>query len=93
MRKEDFMPLCAPDNRAKSWSSEHCHSWTIKDVDTCKLCFWANPTNYTQVETRPERRLTLIFQGKEVEQYDHLKELADPKGKLIQRVAIEVLDL
>lgn len=70
---EDFMPLCPSDNRAKSWSCEHCPNWTIRHAETCERCFWAHPEDYTHVETRPERRLTVTFQGNDVASYDDLK--------------------
>lgn len=68
----DFMPLCASDNRAKSWSCEHCPNRITKDISTCESCFWAHPENYTHVETRPERRVTITFQGEDVLKYDEI---------------------
>ncbi|MFF0423747.1 HNH endonuclease signature motif containing protein [Streptomyces sp. NPDC004520] len=78
--QEDFMPLCASDNRAKSWSCENCPNWELKDEDTCRSCFWASPENYTHVSTRPERRINLLFQGDEVEIFDALKNAAANEG-------------
>ena len=69
----DFMPLCAPDNRSKSWSCEHCPNWSVKDVSVCASCFWAHPEGYSHVETRPERRLSIIFQGPDTTIYDGLQ--------------------
>ncbi|WOI85982.1 HNH endonuclease signature motif containing protein [Rhodococcus qingshengii] len=64
---EDFMPLCASDNRAKSWSCEHCVNWDKRDVEMCETCFWAHPESYEHVEGRRERRINLTFQGDEVD--------------------------
>lgn len=77
MDQHDYMPLCAADNRAKSWSCEHCPNWEWRREDVCQGCFWAHPENYEHVETRPERRLTLTFQGGEVETYDSLDRAAN----------------
>jgi hypothetical protein len=81
---ETYQPLCASDNRAKSWSCEHCPNWTIRDVDTCKGCFWASPETYSHVETRPERRLTLTFQGASADRYDDMHIQASLAGLSIQ---------
>lgn len=80
MVEEDFMPICASDNRAKSWSCEHCPNWETKDAETCKSCFWAHPENYSHVEMRPERRINLTFQGDEAEIADALKAYAVEAG-------------
>ncbi|WIE74497.1 HNH endonuclease signature motif containing protein [Curtobacterium sp. MCSS17_007] len=91
MLLEDFMPLCAPDNRAKSWSCEHCPNWTIRDASACERCFWAHPDDYTHVELRAERRLNLVFQETEVQTYDDVRERASAEGKSVQQVAKEAL--
>ncbi|MCO4274279.1 hypothetical protein NG701_07530 [Pseudarthrobacter sp. HLT3-5] len=80
----DYMPLCASDNRSKSWSCEHCPNWETKDVDTCRTCFWAYPENYSHVAMKPERRLTVTFQGDETDAYDRLKADADRSGTPIE---------
>jgi hypothetical protein len=76
----DFMPLCASDNRAKSWSCEHCDNWTDRNPATCKSCFWASPDNYLHVAGREERRLNLTFQNAEIATYEKLKDQADKAG-------------
>jgi hypothetical protein len=84
---EDYLPLCASDNRSKSWSCEHCPNWVIRDPETCKTCFWAFPENYEHIETRPERRISLVFQGGEAVVADCLKEEAQDLGISIQQLA------
>lgn len=84
---EDFMPLCASDNRAKSWSCEHCENFVIKDIDTCVSCFWAHPEQYSHVAMRNERRINLTFQGDEVEVVDHLKSKAESVGLSVEQLA------
>ena len=69
---EAFMPLCGSDNRAKSMSCETCPNWLTKSVHTCETCYWHDPDDYRHTATLPERRLTLTFQGDQVEIYDQL---------------------
>jgi hypothetical protein len=76
----DFMPLCASDNRAKSWSCEHCDNWTDRNPTMCKSCFWASPDNYLHVAGREERRLNLTFQNADIATYEKLKDQADRAG-------------
>lgn len=64
-RVENYMPLCGPDNRAKSYECEHCPNWLVMDPDVCLSCYWAYPEDYQHVAMRPERRMTLVFQGDE----------------------------
>lgn len=88
---DTYQPLCASDNRAKSWSCEHCPNWTVRDVDTCKSCFWAHPESYTHVETRPERRLNLIFQGAGTRLYDDVQERAIQGGQTLEEYVKDAL--
>lgn len=87
----DFMPLCASDNRAKSWSCEHCANWTARDVDMCETCFWAHPEGYEHVAGSAERRLSLTFQGDDVAVYDRLADEAADTGQSVPAVAIKRL--
>lgn len=88
---ETYQPLCAPDNRAKSWSCEHCPNWTTRDVEVCKSCFWARPEGYSHVETRPERRITITFQGNDVLEYEKLRAVAETENKTVTQLARDVL--
>ncbi|MBO1267077.1 HNH endonuclease signature motif containing protein [Arthrobacter cavernae] len=91
MAYEDFMPLCGSDNMAKGQSCKVCPNWTIKDVGTCEGCYWAHPENYSHVATRPERRLTVTFQGVETISYDKLKVTAGETGVDVEELAKTVL--
>jgi len=72
-----FMLLCGSCNRAKSWSCEHCPNVIgKKDVDLCKQCYWANPTEYSHVATQLFRQLNLTWKGKEVTAFKKIKLLA-----------------
>lgn len=69
----DFMPLCGSDNRAKSMSCENCPNWTIRNVETCRSCYWHDPEAYSHVATVEERRLTITARHGDVAIIDSLK--------------------
>lgn len=77
---QDFMPLCGSDNRAKSWTCEHCPNWTLKDPNMCRTCYWASPDAYEHIAGVPERRLGLAMQGEDVPMFDRIRELAAEDG-------------
>jgi hypothetical protein len=70
----DWQPLCAADNRGKSWSCEHCENWTTRDPAMCKSCFWCHPEGeYSHVAGQQIRRLDISWTGDaEVTSYDRL---------------------
>ncbi len=72
----DFMLLCGPCNRAKSWSCQHCPNWTTKSLDICRSCYWCHPNQYTHIALQEVRRLHLIWQGEEIAIYEQLEQLA-----------------
>jgi len=75
---EDYMLLCSSCNRAKSWSCEHCQNWReARNLNTCSECYWATPENYRHIAMRDIRRLDLVWQEKEVNEYEHMKQMAD----------------
>jgi len=62
----EFMLLDASSQRAKSWSCEQCDNFKkLKKEATCRKCFWAFPENYEHVAMKPERRLVLVWSGKD----------------------------
>lgn len=66
-----FMLLCGSCNRAKSWSCEHCVNWNEqKDSTICTSCYWASPEKYDHVAMFPERRMEVVWTGREIENYD-----------------------
>lgn len=82
---DDYMLLCATCNRAKSWSCEQCKNWLEdRDPTMCATCYWAQPTAYTHVAMQPERRLTLIWQAADVEQYNQLRRAAEAANETLQ---------
>jgi len=80
----DFMLLSGSANRAKSWACEHCENWqTLSNEKICLCCYWAYPEDYSHVGMRQVRRADLIWQGKEVEQYERLRSDAKQSGDTI----------
>lgn len=89
----DFMLLCGSANRAKSWSCEHCENWqTLKKKEICLSCYWAYPENYSHVSMRQVRRVDLIWQDKEVEQYERLKSDAKASKQTIPEFVKELIE-
>jgi hypothetical protein len=79
----DYMPLCGTDQRAKSWSCEHCPNFTAGDPEVCDGCYWANPREYSHVATQQERRVDITWQGSEVAAYDDLRERANASSTTV----------
>ena len=78
---DDFMLICASCNRAKSWSCEHCQNWlAYKKPATCKTCYWASPRQYTHIAMAKIRRLDVVWQEKETEDYHRIKLAAKAAG-------------
>lgn len=85
---ETVMLLCRVDNRAKSWTCEHCPNWTEKDAEVCTRCYWSHPEGpYEHVAEVPERRLSVIWQGNdETKQYDEALVAAQADGETLQQL-------
>ena len=83
-KPDDFMLLSGSANRAKSWACEHCENWlTLRKREICLCCYWAYPQKYSHVGMQQVRRADLIWQGKEIEQYERLKSDAKESGHTI----------
>lgn len=80
---DDYMPLCGPDNRAKSFECERCPNWTEMRVETCEGCYWAHPEDYVHVATRPERREVVVWTGSEVRAWEKLRRAAAKAGSSV----------
>lgn len=93
LNPDDFMLLSGSANRAKSWSCEYCENWqTLKKKEICLSCYWAYPEDYSHVAMRQVRRADLIWQGKEVEQYERLKKDAKESGQTIPGFVKEIIE-
>lgn len=72
-----YMLVCSSANRKKSHSCENCDNWTAKDIEVCKECYWAFPdSDYTHVAMKPERRIDILWQEEDVDEYDALAQEA-----------------
>lgn len=93
LNPDDFMLLSGSANRAKSWSCEHCDNWqTLKKKEICLSCYWAYPEDYAHVAMRQVRRVDLIWQNKEVEQYERLKRDAKVSGQTIPEFIKKIIE-
>jgi hypothetical protein len=76
-----YMLVCGSDNRAKSWSCEHCQNWTrIKDPNLCRGCMWASPDDYSHIALEQRRSLVISWQADDVARYDELAAAAEAAG-------------
>ena len=93
LNPNDFTLLSGSANRAKSWSCEHCKNWlTLKKREICLSCYWAYPEDYSHVAMRQIRRLDLLWQNKEVKQYEKLKTDAKKSGQTIPEFVKQIIE-
>jgi len=77
--------LSGQAQRQKSWACEHCDNLLIlKDLPTCRTCYWAYPESFTHVALKLERRIDLSFSGSDVDVYKVLEDRAKLSGSTIQ---------
>lgn len=89
---DDFMPVSAAMNRAKSWECEACPNWITRDAGTCRTCYWAHPEGpYDHVATRSIRRLDLVWTESEVTDFERLHSEADSRGLEIRDAAKRII--
>lgn len=92
---ENFMPVSAAMNRAKSWECEACPNWEERVVEVCESCYWAIPDrSYQHVATIPVRRLDITWQGEnEIIEFDHLLQMSQDEeldmAALIKKMIME----
>ena len=71
-------------NRKKSWDCEHCKNWTtIRDLKICRTCYWASPDRYSHVAMLPERRIDIVWTGKEVKSFEAIEASARRAGRSV----------
>lgn len=88
----DYMLIDASNQRAKSWSCEHCANFLeIHDPGICRRCFWAWPEDYDHVAMEQERRLVITWQGDVVDDFDRLKARAEADGVEVRDLAKRLL--
>jgi hypothetical protein len=87
MQNRPFQILDGSCNRKKSWACEHCENWLmIKDLQICRTCYWAEPTNYTHVAMQQERRVDLIWIGNDVKDFERIESESREKGKTVPQL-------
>jgi hypothetical protein len=85
LNPDEFMLLCRSCNRAKSWTCEHCDNWkTIKNAAVCTSCLFGSPNRYEHIAMKQMRRLTLVWEGKDVQDYDSLEKEGSERGQHIR---------
>jgi hypothetical protein len=93
LNPDDFMLLSGSANRAKSWSCEHCENWlTSRRKEICLSCYWAFPENYSHVALCEVRRVDLIWQGDEVNQFQQLSKEAKALGQTIPDFVKQIIE-
>lgn len=82
--KEPFQILCGSCNRKKSWACEHCQNrLELCNPDTCRDCYWAEPTAYSHVAMQQQRRADLIWIGDEVKDFERLRRAAKQHNRSV----------
>ncbi len=88
----EYMPLCGSCNRAKSWSCEHCHNWGHKkDPTICGTCYWASPDDYNHIAMKQIRRIDIVWQHKEVRDFEAVAQAAAETGEPMPEFVKQVL--
>lgn len=73
-----FMLICGSCQRSKSWTCEHCQNWfDPKLSEICHSCYWANPTAYSHIAMRDQKRVEIVWSGEEIKDYERLRRNAD----------------
>jgi len=91
---EDFMLVCGPCNRAKSWSCEHCANRQSRGLraSVCRSCYWARPGRYTHVATTQQKQTVLTWTGKEgLNNWRRLAKAAKANGLSLADYILELL--
>lgn len=90
--QDTVMLLCQSDNRAKSWTCEHCPNWKLRDRSVCQTCYWSHPDgDYRHIAMEQQRRLTIVWQGDETDTYEELNKRASVLEESLQQYIKELL--
>lgn len=73
---DGYQLLCRSANRDKSWFCEHCPNWETRDEQVCKTCYWAYPESYSHVATRQIRRLDILWNQNEIDDFEDVRQRA-----------------
>ena len=91
---DNYQLVCGHCNRIKAEAiNRECTKTCFKthDMNIIKSCYWYDPTNYTHVCGKRERRLSLMFVGEETKLYDKLVKVARKENKTAQEVIKELI--
>lgn len=89
---QPYMLLCGSCNRAKSWSCEHCPNQTEhNNLTLCKKCYWATPDNYEHIALQPIRRLDVVWNEDEIDDYQRLLQQAQNRNIPLPDFVKEIL--
>lgn len=87
-----FMVLCGSCNRTKSWSCEHCPNWTAShDRSVCRTCYWSGDSEYTHIATEQQRRVDVVWQPDEINDYEELRKRAEVARQAVPEYIKRVL--
>jgi hypothetical protein len=80
-----YQVLCGSCNRKKSWACEHCPNLLkLKNIKTCKTCYWASSQVYTHVAMEKRRRVELVWMNDEVKDFDLIRSQAQSEGTTVE---------
>lgn len=79
-----YLVLCGSCNRKKSWTCEHCENWTTtKSLKVCASCYWSEPTMFSHVAGKQQRRADLVWIEGEVAEFDRIRADAGKHGRTV----------
>lgn len=90
---DTVMLLCNSDNRAKSWTCEHCPNWDTRNADFCRTCYWCIPDGpNTHVADDELRRTEIVWSGEEIVLYDEMAKQASVLEMTVQEYIKYILE-
>lgn len=91
LNQDDFMPLCASDNRSKSWSCEQCRNFQTRNAEMCRSCFWAHPENYSHIAGEDAKTLQLTVRGEDANLILQFEQEANAKNMAAGELLLQIL--
>ena len=87
MLNTDYFMLLSPSaNRDKSWACGHCPNWVRKNIDMCKICYYAYPEEYEHIAGVREKKLDLVFSSEDIDLFNEIVEEANLHNTSYQSV-------
>ena len=89
---DPYMVLDGSCNRSKSWACEHCENFlTLRQIEICQNCYWANPDEHTHVAMEQTRRLDVAWQRDETAEFDAFREQCEREGRSLGAAVKSIL--